>query len=110
MPSMRSLLLAAALAVGQFGAPVGAMAANVEVVIDQHMFMPAKVTIHPGDKVTWINKDGDPHSVFSDDRGKAFHSEVLDTGERFSLTFARAGTFGYYCSVHPYMQGAVVVQ
>ncbi|MGH7067077.1 MAG: plastocyanin/azurin family copper-binding protein [Acetobacteraceae bacterium] len=107
---MRSLLLAAALAVAQFGAPVGAMAADLEVVIDQHMFMPAKVTIHPGDKVTWINKDGDPHSVLSDDRGKTFHSEVLDTGQSFSLTFARTGTFGYYCGVHPYMQGSVVVQ
>ncbi|MGH7187976.1 MAG: cupredoxin domain-containing protein [Acetobacteraceae bacterium] len=106
MQPMRSLLLAAALAI----APAGAMAADVQVVIDQHMFMPAMITIHPGDKVTWINKDSDPHSVFSDDRGKTFRSDVLDTGDSFSLAFAHPGTFGYYCSVHPYMQGTIVVK
>ncbi|MGH7050987.1 MAG: cupredoxin domain-containing protein [Acetobacteraceae bacterium] len=106
MHSMRSLLLAAALAI----APAGAMAADAQVVIDQHMFMPATITIHPGDKVTWVNKDGDPHSVFSNDRGKMFHSDVLDTGQSFSLAFANPGTFGYYCSVHPYMQGTIVVK
>lgn len=106
MQPMRSLLLAAALAI----APAGAMAADVQVVIDQHMFMPATITISPGDKVTWINQDSDPHSVFSDDRGKTFHSAVLDTGQSFSLAFAHAGTFGYYCSVHPYMQGTIVVK
>ena len=106
MQIIRPLLLASAL----LAAPVGAFAADLQVVIDQHMFMPASLTIHPGDKVTWINKDTDPHTVTSDDHGKTFHSDALDTGQSYSLTFSTAGTFGYYCAVHPYMQGTIVVK
>jgi len=106
MHLMRSLLLVAVLA----AAPAAANASDHQVIIDQHMFMPSTLTIHPGEKVTWINKDTDPHTVLSDDRGKTFHSAVLDTGQSFSRIFAAAGTFGYYCSVHPYMQGTIVVK
>lgn len=106
MQLIRALLVVSALA----AAPAGAFAAEQQVVIDQHMFMPATLTIHPGDKVTWINKDTDPHTVTSDDHGKTFNSNVLDSGQSWSLTFSKAGTFGYYCTVHPYMQGTVVVK
>jgi len=40
---------------------------------------------------------------------KSFKSKVLDTGERFSFTFARAGTYAYFCGLHPHMTGKVVV-
>lgn len=106
MQLIRALLVVSALA----AAPAGAFAAEQQVVIDQHMFMPATLTIHPGDKVTWINKDTDPHTVTSDDHGKTFNSNVLDAGQSWSLTFSKTGTFGYYCTVHPYMQGTVVVK
>ncbi|MGH3183899.1 MAG: cupredoxin domain-containing protein [Streptosporangiaceae bacterium] len=106
MHQLRSLLMCAALAM----APLAASAADHQVVIDQHMFMPAQLTIHPGEQVTWINKDTDPHTVFSNDHGKTFRSAVLDPGRRFSRTFPAAGTFAYYCSVHPYMQGTVIVK
>lgn len=106
MQLIRALLVVSALA----AAPAGAFAAEQQVVIDQHMFMPATLTIHPGDKVTWINKDTDPHTVTSDDHGKTFNSNVLDAGQSWSFTFSKTGTFGYYCTVHPYMQGTVVVK
>lgn len=106
MHPMRGFLLLAVLAV----APFAAHAADHQVIIDQHMFMPTALTIHPGEQVTWINKDTDPHTVTSDDHGKTFHSPVLDPGQSFTQNFAGSGTFAYYCTVHPYMQGTIVVK
>jgi plastocyanin len=62
-----------------------------------------------GTTVTWVNQDDIPHTVVSTD-GKTFRSRVLDTGDRFSFTFARPGAFGYYCSIHPHMTGKVLVK
>ncbi len=81
----------------------------VTVKIDNFAFDAQTVTIAPGQTVTWINDDDDPHTVVADD-GKSFRSKVLDTGEKFSFTFNAAGTWGYFCSVHPHMTGKVVVK
>jgi plastocyanin len=102
-------LSAGLLAVLLATAPLAAHA-DQQVAIDQHMFMPATVTIHPGEKVTWVNKDQDVHNVTSDDQGKSFHTPLLDTGESATVTFATPGTFGYHCSVHPDMTGTVIVK
>ena len=51
-----------------------------------------------------------PHTVVSADDPKVFKSKVLDTDEKFSYTFAKAGTSPYFCSIHPKMTGKVVVQ
>jgi Cupredoxin-like domain len=56
----------------------------------------------------WTNRDDIPHTVVSDD--KVFKSKVLDTDEKFSYTFDKAGDFPYFCSVHPKMTGKVIVQ
>ena len=56
----------------------------------------------------WTNRDDIPHTVVSDD--KVFKSRVLDTDEKFSYTFDKAGKFPYFCSVHPKMTGTVIVQ
>ncbi len=84
--------------------------ADQQVTIDQHMFMPATITVHPGEKVTWVNKDEDVHNVTSDDQGRSFRTPLLDTGESATLTFASPGTFHYHCSVHPDMTGTVIVK
>jgi plastocyanin len=81
-----------------------------DVVIDNFTFGPGVLTVPRGTKVTWTNKDDDPHTVVSDGDPKLFKSPALDTDESFAVTFAEAGTFKYFCSVHPRMQGAVVVQ
>ena len=83
-------------------------AANVEVKIDNFSFGPQTVTVPVGATVTWINRDDIPHTVVSTDG--LFNSKVRDTDEKFSYTFAKAGTYPYYCSVHPRMTGKVVVQ
>ena len=83
-------------------------AANAEVKIDNFSFGPATVTVPVGTTVTWINRDDIPHTVVSTDG--VFKSKVRDTDETFSYTFTKAGTYPYFCSVHPKMTGKVVVQ
>ena len=88
--------------------PVHSVEAKVEVKIDNFTFGPTTLTVDQGTTVTWINRDDIPHTVVSSD--KVFKSKVLDTDERFSFTFAQAGTYPYFCSIHPKMTGTVVVK
>jgi plastocyanin len=81
-----------------------------EVKIDNFSFSPATITVAPGTTITWTNRDDIPHTVVSTDDPRAFKSKVLDTDEKFSYTFTKAGTFAYFCSVHPKMVGTVVVK
>jgi plastocyanin len=83
-------------------------AAGVEVKIDNFSFGPQAPTVAVGTTVTWTNRDDIPHTVVSTDG--VFKSKVLDTDEKFSYTFAKAGTFAYFCSIHPKMTGKIVVQ
>ena len=83
-------------------------AATAEVKIDNFSFGPQTLTVPVGTTVTWTNRDDIPHTVVSTDG--VFKSKVRDTDEQFSYTFAKAGTYPYYCSVHPKMTGKVVVQ
>jgi plastocyanin len=83
-------------------------AANAEVKIDNFVFGPQTVTVPVGTTVTWTNKDDIPHTSVSTDG--VFKSKVLDTDEKFSYTFTKAGTYSYYCTIHPKMTGKVVVQ
>jgi plastocyanin len=86
-------------------APPSAAAA---VSIDNFTFKAQVVTVKPGTTVTWTNGDDIPHTVVS--RTGLFKSKVLDTGDRFSFTFAKPGQFGYFCSLHPHMTGTIVVK
>jgi plastocyanin len=84
--------------------------ATVEVKIDNFSFAPASISVPVGTTITWTNRDDIPHTVVSTDEPKVFKSKVLDTDEKFSYTFTKAGTFPYFCSVHPKMTGTVVVK
>jgi plastocyanin len=99
------LLLAASPSVTANDQP---SAANAEVKIDNFVFGPQTLTVPIGATVTWTNKDDIPHTTVSTDG--VFKSKVMDTDEKFSFTFTKAGTYSYYCSVHPKMTGKVVVQ
>ena len=82
--------------------------AKTEVVIDDFSFSPKTLTAPVGATVTWTNHDSVPHVVTSaDERFKK--SPVLKTGQRFSNTFATAGTYSYFCSIHPRMTGKIIV-
>jgi plastocyanin len=80
---------------------------GTEVTIDNFSFGP-DLTIAAGTTVTWTNHDDVPHVVASD--SNVFKSKALDTDDRFSYTFAKPGTYVYYCTVHPKMTAKVVVQ
>jgi len=83
-------------------------AAAVAVKIDNFKFGPEDLTVAVGTTVTWTNRDDIPHTVVS--TTGMFKSKVLDTDEKFSFTFTKAGTYDYFCSVHPKMTGKVIVQ
>jgi plastocyanin len=81
---------------------------STEVKIDNFSFGPGTVTIPAGTTVTWTNHDDIPHTVVSTET--SFKSKVMDTDEKFSFTFSKAGTYTYFCSIHPKMTGKIVVQ
>lgn len=81
---------------------------NSQITIQDFSFQPMTLTVPAGAKVSWINKDEDPHTVFSTDN--AFKSKALDTDDQFSFTFGKPGTYEYFCTVHPKMTGKIIVK
>jgi amicyanin len=100
--------LAVSLAVATDGPTTRAQAANSEVKIDNFTFAPQRVTVKAGATVTWINGDDIPHAIASS--SKLFKSKALDSEDKFSFTFTAPGTYEYFCSLHPHMTGAIVVE
>lgn len=102
--------------------PVAAPPAPAETVdnddkvdIDAFQFQPFEIHVRPGTTVTWENGDDTAHTATAD-RNPAdpanpyeFSSPLLQKGDKFSHTFARAGEFPYHCNPHPGMLGKVVV-
>jgi amicyanin len=88
----------------------GAIAAQEpnEVVIDNFTFGPQELTVAVGTTVKWVNHDDIPHNVVNKD--KTFRSKALDTDDSYSFTFASAGTYDYFCGLHPHMQGKIIVK
>ena len=78
------------------------------VQIANFTFKAQVLTVKPGTTVTWTNADDIPHTVTSN--AGVFKSKVLDSGDKFSFTFAKAGQFGYFCSIHPHMTGTIIVK
>ena len=108
-----NICVATALAVAAFVVPAifpaeSAQAADMEVKIDSFAFAPQRVTVKAGTTVTWINDDDIPHTVASST--KTFKSSALDTKDKFSFTFTTPGAYEYFCSLHPHMTGAIVVE
>jgi plastocyanin len=89
-----------------FGA-VAAEEANT-VNIDNFTFTPGELTVATGTTVKWNNRDDIPHTVV--EKNKVFRSKALDTDDSFSYTFMTAGTFDYFCSLHPHMVGKIIVK
>jgi plastocyanin len=78
-----------------------------EVLLDNFSFAPAVASVPVGTTITWTNRDDVPHNVVSTEQ--IFKSPVLDTDEQFAHRFDTAGTYQYFCSIHPRMTGRVVV-
>jgi plastocyanin len=101
----RLQLVAAAMAM-VCTASEGSVSNSIEV--KDFMFMPTTLTVNAGDKVTWVNKDDEPHTVVSDTG--MFRSGAMDTDESFSFKFDKPGTYHFTCSIHPRMVGTIVVK
>jgi plastocyanin len=77
-------------------------------------FVPETLTVSKGTTVTWTNGDSTLHTVTSGspeagNSGSEFDSSYLAAGKTFQHPFNTAGTFDYYCTLHPFMKGKVVV-
>ncbi|OLE14075.1 MAG: amicyanin [Acidobacteria bacterium 13_1_20CM_4_56_7] len=102
------LALAMVLVLHPIRAKSEAAASPMEVRVDNFTFGPDTLTVPVNSTVTWVNKDDVPHTIASSDR--VFKSKALDTDDKYSYTFAKVGTYAYYCSIHPKMVGKIVVQ
>jgi plastocyanin len=106
--TMAALWVAMALAAAPAFAAEAKPAATV--VIDNFSFSPAQLSVAAGSTVTWENHDDMPHTIVNDGTPREFKSAPLDSGEHFSQTFAKPGTYKYFCSIHPHMTGTIVVK
>jgi plastocyanin len=105
-----SSLCLSSLSFGQ--AEKGASADNTktnQIVIKDFHFDPQVLTVKSGEKITWTNRDEEPHTVVSVEK-QFKKSGPLDTDQEFTITAGAPGTYTYYCSVHPKMTGTIVVK
>ena len=75
-------------------------------------FTPQEVTIPAGATVTWQNSDLPEHTVTAGTRGNptGLFDATVASGEEFSFTFDQPGTYEYFCTIHPDMNGVVIVE
>lgn len=76
-----------------------------DIWIPGNSYSPVTLTVPVGTKVTWTNKDGNPHTVTS-----GLFDSYLGYGQSFSYTFTDRGTYNYYCKPHDEMSGKVIVE
>ena len=81
---------------------------STKVKISGFTFVPATVTVSAGSTVAWTNQDSAPHTVTSET--DLFDSGRLSINDSSSYAFTDRGTFSYYCTIHPYMKGEVIVE
>ena len=76
-------------------------------------YIPSVIVIDSGNQVTWVNEDSAFHSVtsgFYGEPSELFDSGYLDPYESFTLDFDEKGTFDFFCTLHPWMKGQVLVE
>lgn len=80
------------------------------VAVKDFAFMPGSITVKKGTTVMWTNQDSTPHTVTSSGSGeKVMDSRDLAQGGMYSVTFDTAGTYEYFCTIHPDMTGTITV-
>jgi plastocyanin len=71
-------------------------------------FVPERLEVAAGDRITWVNRDFVPHTVTA--KGAGIESGDLGEGKSFSYLAKRTGEIPYICRLHPVMKGIVVVK
>ncbi|PYK77215.1 MAG: hypothetical protein DME38_14285 [Verrucomicrobia bacterium] len=79
------------------------------IEIKDFAFNPQTITVKSGAKVTWINRDEEPHTIVSVEK-QFKKSTALDTDQEFTITAGTPGTYNYFCSVHPKMTGIIIIE
>src|SRR5882762_7227791 len=80
-----------------------------KIEIKDFAFNPQTITVKSGEKITWINRDEEPHTIVSVEK-QFKKSTALDTDQEFTVTAGAPGTYSYFCSVHPKMTGIIIVE
>lgn len=88
-------------------APSGEAQKAEKVQIVEFTYEPDPVVVQAGGKVIWQNEDTAPHTATADDG--SFDTGTIEKGKVGSATFKEAGTFTYFCEIHPTMHGTVEV-
>jgi plastocyanin len=96
-----------ALAAALGGAAAADPARTHEVVIQGLLYVPATLTVRPGDVVVWTNKDPFPHTATA---AGAFDSGSIEPGKSWRFTAKKAGTYPYLCTLHTTMKGTLRVE
>jgi plastocyanin len=102
---MNGLLLAWIVAAGVGQTP---SAAATTIHIKNFSYVPATLTVAPGATIRFVNDDAEAHTVTAVDR--TFDSSGLDAGDSWTHRFIATGKFAYFCALHPYMHGVVIVR
>jgi plastocyanin len=105
--SISSLSLSALAGEMKDAGSLGSSGNRIE--IKDFAFNPPTITVKSGEKITWINRDEEPHTIVSVEK-QFKKSSALDTDQEFTITAGAPGTYTYYCSVHPKMTGTIVVE
>lgn len=92
---------------GSSPAPSGEAQRSEKVKIVEFTYQPDPVVVQAGGKVIWQNEDTAPHTATADDG--SFDTGTLERGKLKSESFKEAGTFTYFCEIHPDMHGTVEV-
>ncbi len=106
----RGFVVAAGLVLAALAAEAGPMLTGANVRIDNFSFGPGQIIVAQGTRVTWTNQDDIPHTVTDAAELGSFKSPPLDTGEHYDHLFSKPGTYHYFCSLHPKMQGTIIVK
>jgi plastocyanin len=80
---------------------------------DEFVYAPKTLTVRPGTRVVWMNRSSQPHTVTATGQYPAFDSgtqKLVAPRHSWSHIFRRAGTYHYFCLLHPYMKGTIVVR
>jgi plastocyanin len=100
--------MAAALLCGAVAAAAPPSGAIYTVTIENMVYSPARLTVHRGDRIRWMNKDVFPHTVSA--AGGTFDSGSIDAGASWTYTATKTGEHGYGCKFHPTMKGELKVE
>jgi len=84
-------------------------ASTTTITIKDMAFSPASTTVKKGTALTWTNQDAEAHAIAMADGAAGPHSPQLKTGESYTYTFSQAGTYKYFCALHPSMTATVTV-